>query len=180
MCSAKVLYVPNLAYNLVSVPKATEAGKIVQFDGAGCKFLNHKEEITAFAERRNNLYHLKMKTSEISANVVSKESKGRLWHRLFGHFNSQSMRRLVREELVSILDCDAACEMEFCEACVGGKQCKKNFEPSTTKTSSPLELVHSDVCGKMGAKSRGETEYFLTLLDDKTHYVWVYPLKNEG
>ncbi len=42
-----------------------------------------------------------------------------------------------------------------------------------------LELVHSDVCGKMGQKSRGGAEYFLTLLDDKTHYTWVYPLKTK-
>ena len=43
----------------------------------------------------------------------------------------------------------------------------------------PLELVHSDVCGKMGQKSMRGAEYFLTLLDDKTHYIWVYPLKTK-
>ena len=31
----------------------------------------------------------------------------------------------------------------------------------------------------MGTKSRGGEEYFLTLLDDKTHYAWVYPLKTK-
>ena len=31
----------------------------------------------------------------------------------------------------------------------------------------------------MGTKSRGGVEYFLTLLDDKTHYMWVYPLKTK-
>ena len=46
-------------------------------------------------------------------------------------------------------------------------------------TSKPLELVHSDVCGKMGQKSIGGAEYFLTLLDDKTHYAWQYPLKTK-
>ena len=43
----------------------------------------------------------------------------------------------------------------------------------------PLELVHSDVRGKMGQKSKRGAEYFLTLLDDKTHYSWVYPLKTK-
>ena len=33
------------------------------------------------------------------------------------------------------------------------------------------------MCGKVGVKSLGGAEYFLTLLDDKTHYTWVYPLK---
>ena len=31
----------------------------------------------------------------------------------------------------------------------------------------------------MGHKSLGGAEYFLTLLDNKTHYVWVYPLKTK-
>ena len=43
----------------------------------------------------------------------------------------------------------------------------------------PLELVHSDLCGKMGQKSLGGAEYFLMLLDDKTRYTWVYPLKTK-
>ena len=40
----------------------------------------------------------------------------------------------------------------------------------------PLELVHSDVCGQ---KSLGGAEYFLTFMDDYTHYTWVYPLKTK-
>ena len=39
--------------------------------------------------------------------------------------------------------------------------------------------MHTDVCGKMGHKSLGGAEYFLTLLDDYTHYVWVYPMKTK-
>ena len=31
----------------------------------------------------------------------------------------------------------------------------------------------------MGQKSIGGAEYFLTLLDDKTHYTWVYSLKTK-
>ena len=67
----------------------------------------------------------------------------------------------------------------FCESCVKGKQCKSTFETSSTKTKAPLELVHSDVCGKMGSKSIGGAEYFVTFVDDFTHYIWVYPLKTK-
>ena len=121
----KVLYVPELAFNLVSVSKATEASKIVQFDITGCSFLNDKEKVTAFAESHNNLFHVRMETSHVSANTVSTEPKAKLWHRRLGHLNSQSMRQMVREDMVNNLDCDAACEINFCEACVGGKQCKR-------------------------------------------------------
>ena len=89
------------------------------------------------------------------------------------------MQKLVKKELVDQLDYQASGEIGVCEACIGGKQCKNSFNLSKTATSMPLELVHSDVCGKMGQKSLGGAEYFLTLLDDKTHYAWVYPLKTK-
>ena len=37
--------------------------------------------------------------------------------------------------------------------------------------------MHSDVCGKMNTQSLSGAEYFLTFIDDKTRYVWVYVLK---
>ena len=111
--------------------------------------------------------------------VAQSENKERLWHRRFGHLNEQSMQKLVKKELVDQLDYKASGDFGVCEACIGGKQCKNSFNPSKTVTSMPLELVHSDVCGKMGQKSLGGAEYFLILLDDKTHYAWVYPLKTK-
>ncbi len=67
----------------------------------------------------------------------------------------------------------------MCEPCISGKQSLTSFKRGQTKTSKPLELVHSDVCGKMGKKSVGGAEYFLTLMDDFTHYTWVFPLKTK-
>ena len=56
----KVLYVPKLAYNLVSVSKATEAGKTVQFNCSGYKLLNKNHKAITFAERRGSPFHLKV------------------------------------------------------------------------------------------------------------------------
>ena len=91
------------------------------------------------------------------------------------------MKKLARKELISgnQLDFGTSGGIGICETCVGAKQRKNNFKPSETTTSEPLELVHLDVCGKLGHRSIGGAEYFLTLLDDKTHYVWVYPLKTK-
>ena len=41
----------------------------------------------------------------------------------------------------------------------------------------PLGLVHSDVCRKMSTHFLSGGEYFVTFIDDKTRYVWVYILK---
>ena len=176
----KVLYVPELAYNLVSVLRAAEAGKSVYFDDSGCEFVNEASETVALGVRQGSLYYLKFaRRSQEGVYVAQTENKERLWHRRFGHLNEQSMQKLVKKELVDQLDYQASGEIGVCEACIGGKQCKNSFNLSKTATSMPLELVHSDVCGKMGQKSLGGAEYFLTLLDNKTHYAWVYPLKTK-
>ena len=83
----------------------------------------------------------------------------------------------MTEQLVNHLDYDASGEVGVCKACIAGKQCKSSFKLSETVASMPLELVHLDLCGKMVHKSIGGAEYFLTLLDDKTHYTSVFPLK---
>ena len=54
----KVLYVPELACNLLSVPRATEAGKNVKFDETSCEFVNKKNQKVAFATKVEGLYHL--------------------------------------------------------------------------------------------------------------------------
>ncbi len=41
----KVLYVPRLAYSLVSVSKAVDAGKTVHFEESMCKFWNECGEV---------------------------------------------------------------------------------------------------------------------------------------
>ena len=53
------------------------------------------------------------------------------------------------------------------------------FPQSSRRSEKKLGLVHSDVCGKMGTKSLVDGEYFLTLLDDKTRYLWIYILKSK-
>ena len=173
----KVWYVPKLEYNLVSVSRATQSGKSVKFDANGCEFLNSENEVTAFATKQGSLFYL-----EVCRNLACAAQSGdkeKLWHRRYGHLNEESLKKLVRKELVKRLDYNVSGGVGICESCIGGKQCKGSFNLSTTKTSEPLELVHSDLCGKMGKKSIGGAEYFLTFIDDKTHYIWVYPLRRK-
>ena len=61
-----------------------------------------------------------------------------------------------------------------------GEQHRAKFDTSGAKRSdSVLGLVHSDVCGKMSTQSLSGSEYFLTFIDDKTRYMWVYILKRK-
>ena len=174
-----VLLVPKLSYSLLSVSIASSAGKITKFDKSGCEILNDRKRVIAFATRVGNLYHLEHSVKPQSMNVADKKSKEKLLHRRYGHLGEQNLQNIAREELVRRFDYDASKQIGFCETCVGGKHQRTPFASSTTQTSEVLELVHSDVCGKMQERSLGGGEYFLTFTDDKSRYTWVYILKTK-
>ena len=54
-----------------------------------------------------------------------------------------------------------------------GETAPKSKFPSNgrRRAEGPLDLVHSDLCGKINAQSLSGAEYFLTSIDDKTHYI---------
>ena len=88
---------------------------------------------------------------------------------------------MAKNQMVSGLDLDFQQESTFCESCVKGKSHKLPFQHSSTKRADhPLELIHSDVCGKIGTQSLGGGEYFVTFVDDHSRHVWIYILKHKG
>ena len=174
-----VLLVPKLSYSLLSVAKASEAGKTTKFNKRGCEIVNQNKEIIAFATRVGNLYYLEHRR-RAQGSLVVEGNKERLWHRQYGHTGKQKLQKMAKEELVRQLDYNASKGIGFCETCIGGKHHRARFDSSSTQTKELLELVHSDVCGKIGEKSLGGAQYFLTFTDDKSKHSWVYILKTKA
>ena len=87
---------------------------------------------------------------------------------------------MARDRLVDGFDYDPQQKIDFCESCVDGKHHRSRFPIGGGKRSDEiLGLVHSDVCGKMSSQSLSGAKYFLTFIDDKTRYVWIYVLKHK-
>ena len=176
-----VLYVPKLAYNLLSVAKASQRNKIVKFTKSACYVLNKNHKLIAKATKVGSLYQLDHKPYKFEqATVAEKAEKGEdIWHRRFGHLGVASLQKIARDKLVTGFDFDANSKLVFCEACPQGKQHRNKFSTNARRAKEPLKLVHSDLCGKMGEKSLSGAEYFLSFIDDSTRYVWVYFLKSK-
>ena len=173
-----MLYVPALSYNLVSVAKTAENGKVTEFDNSGCQIIGSGRRLVAKATRVGSLYYLGCEVDQRAS--VAQGSKEVLWHQHYGHLNMQSLQKLSRNNLVKGLDFNHTKDIEFCETCIRGKQTKSVFPTSEgNRAAEPLDLVHSDVCGKMNARSLGGAEYLLTFIDDRTHYTWIYVLKHK-
>ena len=70
---------------------------------------------------------------------------------------------------------------EDCETCAKAKMHEIPFpKQRKKKTSRPLELIHSDLCGPMNVESIGGSKHVLTFTDDYTRYVTVYFLKSRS
>ena len=106
----------------------------------------------AFATKVGSLYYLEYCRKE-QANTTDDNNKERLWHRRYGHVGEKNLQKLAKTKMVERFDYDTQKQIGFCESCVGGKIRLNPFEQSRRRTKQPLELIHSDVCGKMDEKS---------------------------
>ena len=183
-----VLYVPELAYNLMSVAKAIERGADLVFNDRGCMIKDANHKLIAMATKVGNLYYLPHAKPKDHVHVTdsvqstsNRPLKEDLWHRRYGHLGGRNLEKLSKVNLVEGFDYCISKEISFCEPCLKGKLQRNQFSAhSERKTSKPLELIHSDVCGKISSKSLSGAEYFVTFTDDKTRYIWVYPIKRKS
>ena len=178
----RVLYIPDITQNLLSVSKVAKGGNFTQFCDEDCKIFNENNELLALGSKIGELYYLNCsrRISE-KANVGSTMNCNEvIWHRRFCHLGYDNMNKLVTKELVSGIDCQFTRNSYVCEHCCAGKIHRNPFPCGSTKAKRvPLELVHTDLCGKISPQSEGGSYYFLTYTDDFYKFTWVYILKTK-
>ena len=182
----KVLHVPKIHNNLLSVSKLISEGLKIEFGEFGCVMRNKLGNVIATATRDKNLFRLDclaIRGNE-KANAAKLEHGGvlALWHRRLGHLNLPSVQNL--ETLVTGMDLNKEAlnpPHPVCKGCIEGKQHRIPFpKEGGTRSSEILGLVHTDVCGPMKTTSMGGARYFVTFIDDKTRRISVYFLKTKG
>ena len=175
------LYVPKLSYSLLSVSKATRSGKSFTFTESCCHHLDEKRNVVATGSKVGNMYYLncidEQGTTHAATLCSSGDTKEEIWHRRFGHLGMKNLQKLATDQQVNGLDYDVTKDIKFCEPRVDGKHHRSSFPKSGGRRATKLlEIVHSDVCGRLEAKSLSGAEYFVTFIDDKSRYVWIYIL----
>ncbi|CAI7750010.1 unnamed protein product [Closterium sp. NIES-53] len=109
------------------------------------------------------------------------EADWETWHERLCHVNIPMLQKLVKDGCLKGLEVKGgATEIGSCPTCLETKFTKFPFSSSTGPAKAPLALVHMDVVGPTRALSLSGSRYFLTIVDDHTRAVWVYPLKTKG
>lgn len=152
----------KLFHNLLSVRKMVESGLKVEFHE---KIVNIRKDgkILLQGNRVGNLFILRLRIRKFhEANLV--ENTNVLWHRRMGH----SCRFPVDS---------------ICETCLKGKQTNNKFLkqlPEERKPRKILECISSDVCGKITPSTHDGYEYFVSFLDNYSHFAVVYLIRKKS
>ena len=97
------------------------------------------------------------------------------WHARLGHIGQEKTNRLARKNLLSQL---AKVSLPTCEHCLLGRSTRKPFGKATR--TSPLELIHSNICGPMSVRARHGATYFITFIDDYTLYGHIFLISHKS
>ena len=89
-----VLYVPSLSYNLLSVSRVAQSGKVTKFGRLACHILNANHKLIARAIKVGSLYHFDCETSPELVNLADKPAREDIWHRRFGHLGTRNRKDL--------------------------------------------------------------------------------------
>jgi len=172
----KVLHVPTMGFNLMSVGMMEKRWVEVSFKG-GKTMIKINEKIAACGTRKNGLYHLDVAPMSGVAAVASLQ----LWHERFGHVNVAGVKRMIKTKDIDGLKCSSMAVKDVCEPCVYGKAAMTPL-PSAGggRVRKRLQLVHSDLGGPMSKPSRGGALYFGTFTDDFSRWTDVVFLQKKS
>lgn len=112
----KVLYVPEICANLLSVSEMTKKGNRLNFHENGCDIEDVHSSIIAKSENVNGMFRLNaMSTTMASAGFLAtnQNSSARLWHKRLGHIGFDYLRRMNEQWKTDGTPCDV---------CILGKQ----------------------------------------------------------
>jgi transposase InsO family protein len=195
------LYVPDLSCNLISAPRADDAGLEI-VSKCGKLSICDDSKVLLVAHRNSqmdgSLYYADC-TPEYSAvapaqaqaaaspGVPSSSSKNVvLWHRRLAHTGYSTIAHMSRRCVVKGLPAATLFEQQLkstsvCAPCAVSKAARVPFPASDARASQPLERLHADIAGPF-ATSAGGARYFTVIVDDYSGFkiVAVHSKKSES
>ena len=120
--------------------------------------------------REGDLY----KASKVSTHALVHHTVDpcELWHRRFGHLHYTALPGL--QKMVTGMPEVSPKHEGICKGCALGKNTKKSFPRSKSRSKGILDLIHSDICGPMSSPSLSGCLYYVLFIDDYSQKSWIY------
>ena len=190
------LRVPNMKSNLLSVYKCCKdnncsfhfdaskfsiheipSGKVLYkgLNEAGLYPIHgHPFKHSSSVSQFNSLPPVKSASVEVRAS----NSSASTWHSRLGHPHVKILSHVFNKMSMPKPYCTST--NLFCKHCILGKMTQLPFSTSCTKTTAPLQLVHSDVWGPALVTAYNGTKYYVSFIDDFSRFTWFFPLKHKS
>jgi hypothetical protein len=115
-------------------------------------------------------------TSTSAPHVLAATASSANWHRRLGHLRHDVMSKLSSSTSVS--GCRGSFE-HLCHACQLGFHVRLPFPTSSSRATCIFYLIHYDVWTSPVISISGY-KYYLLILDDFSHYLWTFPLRQKS
>ncbi|KAK2986445.1 hypothetical protein RJ640_011883 [Escallonia rubra] len=170
-----VLYVPNLAVNLISVScLATDVNCFVAFSHDICVLQDRTSKSLIGLGKMYWGVFIFQPLSTATVVAVSESESYELWHRRMGHPSSQPLIHLPTVSVVS------PSLKTICDVCCRAKHTWTVFPDSTSRAMDIFGLIHCDIWGPYRVSTISGAKYFLTIVDNYSMVVWVYLMHDKG
>jgi hypothetical protein len=186
-----VLHVPSMRCSLLSARRFAEKGHTVYMSGGNVGIISAprggRRVPILEGKLEDGLYKV-WGTQQISerAYLSGEAATKETWHRRLGHLNMRDVTKMA--QLGSRIGMKMLCTAPppkdgsacCCNACLKGKMHRTQLAKYKEIVSTiPLNLLHSDICGKMSCPTHQGYEYFATYVDDYSRFIFVALLKTK-
>jgi hypothetical protein len=180
-----VLHVPALANALLSVRTLNRRRLGVNFQSDQRVIIHSSGQIIGESAPDNGtLYELHLWSApDAMANIAQRTlptPSFDLLHKRLAHPSHGVLRQMIEKGLVKgISNAGNIPDTIHCDACVQSKMTAAPFAVGHKRADKILERVHSDL-GEFEHLSIGGCKYFGLIVDDKSTFLWVQPMKHKG
>lgn len=173
------LFVPDISQNLLSVNAVTNNNGTVVFNKNEVKIYKESQLIIT-GEKENGLYKINLNNNNTEGKTLLMKENGTAyeWHQRLGHPGKAILEKLPK--MVDGIKIQGIKQIDNCEICTQAKQTRLPFNSVRTRAIRPLQIIHTDVCGPFDKLTYDGYSYFLTVMDDYTHFTKVYLLKHKS
>jgi hypothetical protein len=181
---SKVLLVESLDYNLLSVSQLCEMGYNYLFTDKGVTVFRRSDGSFVFkGVLRGKLYLMDFIPEEVELDrcLIAKTNMGWLWHRRLAHVGMRNLHKLQKDDHILGLTNIIFEKDRSCGVCQARKQVGTHHHAKNIMTTiRPLEMLHMDLFGPIAYISIGGTKYGLVIVDDYSHFTWVFFLQDKS
>ncbi|CAL1391452.1 unnamed protein product [Linum trigynum] len=177
----EVYHVPGIKKNLLSITQLTAPGNYVVFgpdDVKVCKEIKIVGTPLMEGLKKDSMYVMSAESAYIDR--ARKNDTVDLWHARLGHVSYHKLQVMMKKSMLKGLSQLEVRDNIVCAGCQYGKAHQLPYEESHYKAKEPLQLVHSDVFGRVKQTSISGCRYMVTFIDDYSRYVWVAFMKEKS